>query len=470
MAGIVGRLGVVRGRGQHPVPAQVGVDRRGRVGWGVFHRRCDRADGRQGEHVHLRQRPVERGDVAGPHVVGLGINAAVVVAPRQLGHQVVQLGARLHHVAVRAPHPVNGRDDGGRVVGPGADPEEPGVVDRPRALQHQCGIDTIHLPVLRDGDARHLRAQPLQYGHGLQHARRDAGLDRLGKSFFEDADPQPVHATVEVGQDIHALRDVTGLTGIVAVRAGHCLQRRRCVRHVARHRADMVHAGLGREADREMRHEAKGRLQPDHAAIGRGQPDGPALVAAERDVHLTGRQRRAGAGGRSTRHAAGVVRVQRLAVVAHEPVHHMLADHPAAGFQHAGDDGRVHVRDEALHRLGGEHLRDAGHADVVLEADRLARQQPGCLAAERALPQPGLERVLVQGWPVAGRTLRKQARRRLLLRAGLHEQVQLAHHVVHERHIHLRLGRVEAEAHLVRQFDELGRVRVGVHYRLAFAG
>ena len=149
--------------------------------------------------------------------------------------------------------------------------------------------------------------------------------------------------------------------------------------HRARHRPDVIHAGLGGEADREVRHQPERRLQPDHAAIGRGQPDGAALVAAERDVHLARGQRGPGARRGPAGDARRIVRVQRLAVVAHEPVHHVLADDLSPGRQHPRHDGRVDVGDEALHRLRGEDLRDAGHADMVLEADRLAGQQSAVL-------------------------------------------------------------------------------------------
>ena len=165
------------------------------------------------------------------------------------------------------------------------------------------------------------------------------------------------------------------LAGVVVVVAGHRLQRGRGIRHRTGHRSDVIHALLSGKADREMRDQPEGRLQPDHAAIGGRKPDRAALVAAERDVHLARRQRRAGARRRPTGDPRRIMRVQRPAVVAHEPVHHVLADDLAAGRQHPRHDGRVNVGDEALHGLRREHLRDAGDADMVLEADGLASQQ-----------------------------------------------------------------------------------------------
>ena len=131
--------------------------------------------------------------------------------------------------------------------------------------------------------------------YGSHDAVGDLRLDGLGKTFLEDADPQPPHAAIQVRQRVDTLRDAAALPRIVVVVAGHRLQCGRDVLHRARHRPHVVHAGLGGEADREVRHQPECRLQPNHAAIGSGQPDRAALVAAERDVDLARRQRRPGA-------------------------------------------------------------------------------------------------------------------------------------------------------------------------------
>ena len=310
--------------------------------------------------------------------------------------------------------------------------------------------------MLRDGDPADLGAKLLQRRHSRQHALGNPLLDGLGKSFLEDADPQPPHPAVQVGQRVDALRDAAALARVVVVVSGHRLQRGRDVRHRARHRPDVIHAGLGGEADREVRHQPERRLQPDHAAIRRGQPDRAALVAAERDIHLARGQRRPGARRRPAGDALRIVRVQRLAVVAHEPVHHVLAGDLPAGRQHPGHDGRVDVGDEALQRLRGEDLRDTGHADMVLEADGLAGQQSAIAAADGALPEPGLVAVLGERRAIARAALREQQRRGGLLGARLHECVQFAHGVEDERHIELRLLRAQAEVERGGEFDQPG--------------
>ena len=334
-------------------------------------------------------------------------------------------------------------------------PKKPGVVDRPRALEHQRRVHAVDLGMLRDGNPADLGAKLLQRGHGRHDTGSHVRLDGLGETFLEDADPQPPYAAIQVGQRVDAIGDAAALARVVVVVSGHRLQCGRDVRHCARHRPDVVHAGLGGEADREVRHQPERRLQPDHAAIGRGQPDGAALVAAERDIHLARGQRRAGARRGPAGDARRIVRVQRLAIVAHEPVHHVLAGDFSASRQHPRHDGRVDVGDEALQDLRGEDLRDAGHADMVLEAHRLAGQQSAVLAADGALPEPGLVAVLGQRRAMARAALGKQPRRGGLVGARLHEGVQFAHGIADERQIELRITAAQMEVERGGEFDQL---------------
>src|SRR5215472_12171651 len=119
--------------------------------------------------------------------------------------------------------------------------------------------------------------------------------------------------------------------------------------------------------------------------------------------------------------------VQRLAVVAHEAIHHVLADDFAASRQHAGHDRCIHVGDEALECLRGEDLWDATHTYMVLEADGLAREQSAVLAADGALPEPSQVAVLRRRRAITGTPLREQQRRSTLVGARLHERVQIPH-------------------------------------------
>src|SRR5262249_56175808 len=101
-----------------------------------------------------------------------------------------------------------------------------------------------------------------------------------------------------------------------------------------RHGPGVVEGLVGAEPDPEVRHEPERRLVADDPAERCGDADGAALVAAERDVHLAGGHRRAGARRRSAGHVLVVVRIQGAAVVAEgaagakaatPPVHHVLA-------------------------------------------------------------------------------------------------------------------------------------------------
>jgi hypothetical protein len=160
----------------------------------------------------------------------LGVRAAMVVASRQLRDQVIVLGARWQHVAMRAPHPVDRGDDRGGIVSRGADPEESDVADRPRALEHQRRTNAVDLSMLRYRDPGDLGTKVLQFRYGSQDALGDRRLDRFGEAFLEDADAQPFHPAIQIQQHVHPPRDATVLTGIIFAVAGHCLQ---CGRHVA---------------------------------------------------------------------------------------------------------------------------------------------------------------------------------------------------------------------------------------------
>jgi hypothetical protein len=200
----------------------------------------------------------------------------------------------------------------------------------------------------------------------------------------------------------------------------------------------VVDARLGGEPHAEVRDESERGLQADHPAVGGRDADRAALVAAEGDVDLAGGQRGARFRRRAARRPLGVVRVDRPAVVAEEPVHHVLGDHLPAFRQHAGDDGGVHVGHEALHHAGRERLRDAGHADVVLEAHGLAGEEPGVAATDAAAPQPRQVRVLGRPRPVPGRPAREPQRRCRLLDAGHRELVELLQLLDHVRAHQLR--------------------------------
>ena len=168
-------------------------------------------------------------------------------------------------------------------------------MDRPGALEHQRRVHAVDLGMLRHGDPADLGPQLLQNGYRRQDTLGHPRLDRLGEALLQDADAQSPHAAIQVGQRVDALRDATALARVQVVVSGHRLQGSCDVRHGARHRSDVIHAGFGGEADREVRHQPEGGFQADHATMGRRQPDRPALVATEGDVHFSGSQRCRGA-------------------------------------------------------------------------------------------------------------------------------------------------------------------------------
>src|SRR5262245_15908542 len=224
---------------------------------------------------------------------------------------------------------------------------------------------------------------------------------RLVEALLEHAD---AHAGDAVGQPteyVHARRDVARRAGIVRVVSCRDLERGRRVLHGAGHRTGVVDGLVRAEPDSEMRHEPERGLVTDDPAVGRGNTDGATLVAAERDIDLVGGHGRTGARRRSTGDVLAVVGVQRTAVVADatagpeaatQPVHHVLADDGAAGFQDARDHGGIEVGDEAVEGEGAVAHRHSGDRDVVLEAYRLALQRALGRSLDSALPHPGIER------------------------------------------------------------------------------
>src|SRR5207237_6593223 len=92
----------------------------------------------------------------------------------------------------------------------------------------------------------------------------------------------------------------------------------------------------------------------------------------------------------------GVVRVAdgpRVAGVAAAGEAEVLADglaqDRAAGVEDARDHGGVDLRRVALEHAGAVHHRDSGHADVVLDGHRLAREQAPGRALDLSPPVPG---------------------------------------------------------------------------------
>jgi hypothetical protein len=104
---------------------------------------------------------------------------------------------------------------------------------------------------------------------------------------------------------------------------------------------------------------------------------------------------------------------------------------------------------------GGKNLWDAGHADMILEADRLAAQQSAILSADGALPEPGLVAVLGQRRAIAGAALGKLPRRGGLVGARLHEGVQFAHGIADERQVELGITAAQMKVERGGEFDQL---------------
>ena len=161
------------------------------------------------------------------------------------------------------------------------------------------------------------------------------------------------------------------------------------------------------------RHQSPGRLQAVDAAPARRRADRSALVAAERHRHFAARnQRRA-----STRRTAGAMRrVMRIADHATgagvacareaEIFAGRLARDGAAGIENPRHHGGVDFRHVTFEQRRAVHHRHAGDADVVLDRNLLAAQQPIAAAPDIRLPVPGAVWIFRRGRPVSGRARR----------------------------------------------------------------
>src|SRR4029077_16856052 len=110
--------------------------------------------------------------------------------------------------------------------------------------------------------------------------------------------------------------NVARRAGIVSVVPRSGLKRRRSVLHGASHRTRVVDGLVRAEPDSEVRHEPERGLVANDPTERRGDANGAALVAAERDIHLTRGHGRAGARRRSAGHVLAVVRIEGKAVIA----------------------------------------------------------------------------------------------------------------------------------------------------------
>ena len=205
-----------------------------------------------------------------------------------------------------------------------------------------------------------------------------------------------------------------------------------------------------------MRHEPVGGHEADDAAPRGGQPDGAALVAAQRDVHHPAGHRGAGTGRRAAGDVLAVVRVERPAVVAHagetrsapgELLHLELAHDGRARIEEPRDHGGVEVRHVAVHHVRAERERDARERDVVLQRDRLARQRPRVRALHPAGPDERAQRILRLGGAAARVAIGEPERQAPLLHPHLVEGLERGDGVHHAclDHPRLRRGQVEPQ-------------------------
>ena len=243
-----------------------------------------------------------------------------------------------------------------------------------------------------------------------------AGVARLRMALLRGQAPQQVvpllsfcMASYEAAQ-LHPVIEILGrpfepgmLARVESIRAGEHFEHQRVVGDVGGHRASVVdghfdrhHAGVG--------HESPGRLHAVDAAIGGRHADRTALVAADRQIDLAGRDERCAAGRRS---AGRVAMPQR---VVHRPARagvraageaeqfaDRLAGDRGARVEQPRDDGRVDRGHEAFHRRRAVHHRHAGHADVVLDGHGLARKLAARSAGDRGLDVPRGMLVFIAG-------------------------------------------------------------------------
>ena len=150
------------------------------------------------------------------------------------------------------------------------------------------------------------------------------------------------------------------------------------------------------------------RLVTAAPAPRRREPDRATLVAAERKLGLTGDEHGSAAVGGGAAQVRRIVGVRRLRVgIAGQPAaveaeggNRRLAHDVRAGVQQARHHRRVLARHVALHDGRAVEHRNPGHAHVVLDADRPARERPVGRGADRALPGPPVRRVLLADRPV----------------------------------------------------------------------
>jgi len=303
------------------------------------------------------------------------------------------------------------------------------------------------------------RAEPgagtLQAGQGgvdrLLDLRLAAGkAEALGQHPDGDAVNAARQRLAVVGQPGREL----GLTRIVAVRSGHAAQHGGQVFHRACHRADVVDARI--EAKHAgVRNKPVGGHQAQAAGPGCGQADRAALIAAKGDVHQSAGHCCGRAGRRATGDMGGIVGVERTAKIAdaaqarpasRKILHVHLADDCAAGGQQPGDNTGVKVGGIAVHEMRAQAERHPGHADVVLEADGLARERTLVNARHPALADKDVERVFIFGRTVARVAVGDIEGQMLLLDPQLVKALKAVDVLKHARLHAARLGLAEGEA------------------------
>ncbi len=277
-----------------------------------------------------------------------------------------------------------------------------------RTLHRDAVPDRQTVAVQRDRDLLDGRAGAREPVGRVAHGLVDIGLGEAGQleALAQHADAQalgPAVEAIDVRRDLHA-----DLARVEPVLAGEDLEHERAVGDRPRHRPDVVDRQLDRE-DAGVGDEPVGRLVPAAPAPRRGQADRAALVAAERHVGLAGDDDHGAPVRRRPAEVRRVVRVRRLrvgvageaAAVEAERGHGGLADDLGAGVEQPRHDRRVLARDVALHDRRAVEHRDAGDADVVLDAHALAGERPLRRARDRALPAPAVGGVVRAGRPVA---------------------------------------------------------------------
>jgi hypothetical protein len=246
---------------------------------------------------------------------------------------------------------------------------------------------------------RNRRAESAEVVHRVTHERVDAWVaGGVPESFVEHTDAQRRDVARQRAQ-VRAYVDVA-LARIDTIAARQDVEQSRHVFDRAAHRAEMIDAGIDAHCA-GVRDEPVGRLEADDAAVRRGDADRTALVAADREVSVAGRDHDATAARRSATRPRRIVRVahgtgrSRVAPCGYAQVlADCLADDLAAGGEDPPHDGRVDVRDVITQRRRAVHHRDAGERDVVLQRDGASREGTDVRLTDRAAPAPRAERVV----------------------------------------------------------------------------